>query len=95
MYKWESLGIQESAVACFNLVPVKANLLPLLPPHAATAAEVNTLIFPYSCQTGVCVSGGKVMKRTNKWNNQKFSAIFSKIQLSFVTLLEKVKTAPA
>lgn len=42
MYKWESLGIQESAVACFNLVPVKANLLPLLPPHAATAAEVNT-----------------------------------------------------
>ncbi len=77
MYKWESLGIQKPAVAYFNLVPVKANLLPLLPPHAATAAEVNTLIFPYSCQTGACVSGGKVMKRTNKREQSKvFSNIF-------------------
>lgn len=92
MYKWESLGIQKkkkkSALAYFNLVPVKTNLLPLLPPHAATAAEVNMMIFRYSCQSGDGYGKKKkVMKGQNKRNNQKFSAIFFKE--SFVTFLER------
>lgn len=35
-----------------SILPSKTNLLPLLSPLAVTAAEVNMMIFPYSCQTG-------------------------------------------
>lgn len=92
MYKWECLGIWKSVVAYFNLMPFKTNLLPLLLPHAATAAKVNTMISPYSCQTGVCVSSGKkVMKGQTKATIRKFAAIFSKIHPTFVTLLERYR----